>query len=248
MKEFFWDIPAPENAGESPLIKETLRYLGYGSQDADALIAAYEAGPAEVAGPDEADERTLEYLVECAGQLAGRCRPRCISRRIGIVSVSGSRIELEGGFVWESESLARALSGSREIMVLGATLGVGADMLIQRDSRRGISRGAFAAAAASALIEEYCDWACGKLAEELAADGHTLGERFSPGYGDFALEHQKDIFAILNCSKEIGLTLTDEFIMVPSKSVTAVMAIDGSCGRQLGCEYCSKTDCLYRRR
>ena len=229
MKEFCWDVPAAEIAGESPLIKETLRYLGYGSHDG-------------------ADERTLEYLVECAGQLAGRCRPRHISRRIGIVSTSGSRIELEGGFVWESESLVRALSGSTEIMVFGATLGVEADMLISRDSRRGISRGALVSSAATALIEEYCDWACDKLAGELAAEGHTLGERFSPGYGDFALGCQKDIFAILNCSKQIGLTLTEEFIMVPSKSVTAVMAIDGNCGRQLGCEYCSKTDCLYRRR
>ena len=225
------------------IIKEALRYLGYSSSAAEALIAACEENTAEAA-----DARTLEYLNECAGQLAGRCRPRHISRRIGIVSASGSCIELEGGFVWESESLARALSGSREIMVFGATLGVGADMLIQRDSRRGISRGAIVAAAATAYIEEYCDKVCEELAEELAAEGHTLGERFSPGYGDFALEHQKDIFRILNCSKEIGLSLTDEFIMVPSKSVTAVMAIDGDCGRQLGCEYCSKTDCLYRRR
>lgn len=210
------------------IINETLRYLGCG-------------------GTSAADERTLALARECAGQLAGRCRPRHISRRVSVISAEGNRIELEGGFVWESESLARALGGCSEIVVFGATLGIEADMFIKRQASRDITGGAVTSAAATALIEEYCDIACEALGAELQEQGHTLGERFSPGYGDFALEHQRDLFALLNCSKAIGLTLTDELIMVPTKSVTAVMALDGHCGRQLGCRYCSKTDCLYRR-
>ncbi|MBQ4649075.1 MAG: Vitamin B12 dependent methionine synthase activation subunit [Firmicutes bacterium] len=227
----FWEEQAENLSGDHPLIKETLRYLGYSSSQAET-----------------ADERTLEVVIECAGELARRCRPRHISRRIPVKAAGGSRTELEGGFVWESESLGRALGGCSEVLIFGATLGVEADMLIGRFARRDISRAAIMAAAATAFTEDYCDWACRRLEEELQQQGHTLGERFSPGYGDFSLEYQGDIFRILDCPKNIGVTLTDEFIMIPSKSVTAVMAIDGYCGKQLGCRYCSKADCLYRRK
>ena len=47
--------------------------------------------------------------------------------------------------------------------------------------------------------------------------------RFSPGYGDFDIVYQKDIFAILDCPKRIGLTLNSSLMMSPSKSVTAII-------------------------
>ena len=214
---------------DESIIKETLRYLGYGNEPAD--------------------ERTLEMVRQCAGLLAGRCRPRHISRMVNLSHAdSPEQVCPEGMQGWKSESLGRALTGCSQMMVFGATLGIEADMLINREASRDISRGAVMAAAASAFIEDYCDKVCAELAEELKSQGHTLGERFSPGYGDFELEHQKDIFAILDCENKIGLTLTENLIMIPTKSVTAIMAIDGNCGKQLGCEFCAKTDCLYRRR
>ena len=48
--------------------------------------------------------------------------------------------------------------------------------------------------------------------------GLYLRPRFSPGYGDFALEYQKDIFRMLECEKRIGITLTEGNLMMPSKS------------------------------
>ncbi|MBR5229844.1 MAG: hypothetical protein IKW01_03215, partial [Firmicutes bacterium] len=102
MDKKWWDIPDIKDAAGSPLIKETLRYLGYGSREAQM-----------------ADERTLEMVIECAGRLAGRCRPRHISRRVPLLSAQGMEICLQGNVIWESESLARALGGCREVMVFG---------------------------------------------------------------------------------------------------------------------------------
>ena len=48
--------------------------------------------------------------------------------------------------------------------------------------------------------------------------------RFSPGYGDVPLTVQKDFFRLLPCQK-IGLTLMDNLIMAPEKSVTAFIGI-----------------------
>ncbi len=206
--------------------REILRYLGYGGA--------------------QADKRTMEIIDECVKLLEKQCKPRYVSKIVN-VEVRDSNVTIAGGIKICSESLGRALDGCNQIMVFGATLGVEADTLIRREGSRQISRGAILSASATAFIEDYCDRCQAELTADLASQGKTLGERFSPGYGDFALEHQKDLFAILDCPRKIGLTLTDELIMVPTKSVTAIMAIDGHCGKQLGCQFCMKENCLYRR-
>ena len=76
-----------------------------------------------------------------------------------------------------------------------------------------------------------------------------LRPRFSPGYGDFSLDCQKDIIRALEAEKTVGVTLTDSLLMTPSKSVTAVIGAGRNEFRceLKGCEVCGKTDCLYRR-
>lgn len=75
------------------------------------------------------------------------------------------------------------------------------------------------------MLEEYCDECQKKIAEELEEEHLYLRPRFSPGYGDFDICYQEPIVRMLNCAKTIGLTLTDSFMMTPTKSVTAVIGI-----------------------
>ena len=61
-------------------------------------------------------------------------------------------------------------------------------------------------------------------------NGYLLGvdastKRFSPGYGDLALAHQKEVLKLLNAEKNVGITLTDTCLMVPTKSVSAIVGI-----------------------
>ena len=49
--------------------------------------------------------------------------------------------------------------------------------------------------------------------------------RFSPGYGDFDLKYQKDILEYLDANKKIGISLTDSLMMIPTKSITAIIGI-----------------------
>ena len=65
--------------------------------------------------------------------------------------------------------------------------------------------------------------------------------RFSPGYGDLPLEIQKDLCRMLNASRRIGLTVSESMLMVPCKSVTAVIGIaeEPQDHRASGCEVCN---------
>ena len=79
--------------------------------------------------------------------------------------------------------------------------------------------------------------------------GLYLRPRFSPGYGDFSIFHQKELLQMTDASKQIGLTMTDGYMLTPSKSITAVIGISSEAGECTvkGCEVCTKEDCVYRR-
>ena len=88
-----------------------------------------------------------------------------------------------------------------------------------------------------------------KLTDQFVKENLYLRPRFSPGYGDFSIEHQTMIVRMIEASKKIGLTVTDSLMLSPSKSVTAVIGISETkriCTVK-GCEACAKTDCEYRR-
>ena len=78
-----------------------------------------------------------------------------------------------------------------------------------------------------------------------------IRDRFSPGYGDLSLALQKDIFAVLDCPRKIGITLNESLLMSPSKSVTAIIGVcdeKPECAdNENKCESCTKQDCAYRR-
>ena len=97
-------------------------------------------------------------------------------------------------------------------------------------------------AAGAAAIEAFLDRYNDKIETQYEAEGISLRPRFSPGYGDLSLEHQKDWFRLLDITKQIGVELTDSLLMTPSKSVTAIIGLSYVNGIKTnsGCEHCTK--------
>ena len=60
---------------------------------------------------------------------------------------------------------------------------------------------------------------------EYLARGLYLTDRFSPGYGDLPLTVQKDLCGVLDTRRTLGLTVNESMLLIPEKSVTAVMGI-----------------------
>jgi len=76
--------------------------------------------------------------------------------------------------------------------------------------------------------------------------------RFSPGYGDYPLEKQREVVKILNTEKKLGLSLTDSLLLNPTKSVTAVIGLNknevkGKINCTSKCMKCGNKNCPYRR-
>ncbi len=119
-----------------------------------------------------------------------------------------------------STSLKTNLNGCDKIILFAATVGIKIDRLILKYSRMSPAKAVLFQAIGAERIEALCDAFEKEIKKDL-----FFKPRFSPGYGDFSIEIQKDIFRFLDCSRKIGLTLNDSFLMSPSKSVTAIIGV-----------------------
>lgn len=207
--------------------KEMLRYLGYRGQ--------------------EIDSQTQKLLDEVMEELERASSPKSIYQEYPC-QMAGDTVHL-GHFSIVSKNLASNLKGCSHVVLLAATIGRGADLMVKKYSIANIAKAAVAQAAGAAYIETYVDMVESSIRQDAEARGLYLRPRFSPGYGDFPLECQKEIFRILECSKRIGVALTEGNLMAPSKSVTALIGLtpeeQESCHRKT-CAQCRKTDCEFR--
>ena len=99
------------------------------------------------------------------------------------------------------------------------------------------------------MIETYCDEVNDAIRQKAESAGLYCRPRFSPGYGDFDISHQRDLSRLLDTPRKIGLTVTESCLLAPIKSVTAVIGLSRTpqpCHRR-GCEECGKTNCAFRR-
>lgn len=124
-----------------------------------------------------------------------------------------------------SHSLIKNLDGCQSIVLFAATVGNALDRLIARYSSISPSKAFMLQAIGAERIEALCNSFNKEISESAQKNGKLTVARFSAGYGDFALELQKDIFRVLDCQRKIGLTLNESLLMSPSKSVTALIGI-----------------------
>lgn len=209
-------------------MKEAIRYLGYGK--------------------NTADERTRILIENAFSDLEKASGPKSICRVFAVKQTEDGIVKIENMEI-ASRSLFRNLKGCTKVVLFGATLGSGVDQLLRRTSLTDMSRAVIQQACAAALLEEYCDERQLEIGRDLEKEGLYLRPRFSPGYGDFDIHYQEPVMRMLDCAKTIGLSMTDSYMMTPTKSVTAVIGaspVRERCPIE-GCEACSKTDCEYRR-
>ncbi|HOO47200.1 MAG TPA: methionine synthase, partial [Deltaproteobacteria bacterium] len=77
----------------------------------------------------------------------------------------------------------------------------------------------------SEMTDEALDWITGYVNQGLRRRAARLTEkRYSAGYGDFALENQKIIYDLL-MMHELGVSITESYLLVPEKTVTALAGV-----------------------
>lgn len=208
-------------------LSEPLRYLGVRGEPDPALLA---------------------QLSAAADRLTRSVTPRYVWRAFPL-SRSEEGPALEGaGLILSGSMAGRMLADCSQAVLLACTLGAGFEALLRAEQARSMARAAMLDACGSAWVEAGCDQAEGEISARFP--GLYLTDRFSPGYGDLPLELQRDICALLDAQRRLGVQVTASLLMNPTKSVTAVIGLSErpQPARIRGCGFCNlRGSCQYRK-
>jgi len=159
------------------------------------------------------------------------------------------RIGVRKNASFTSKFLSRILRDSDSMVVFVITIGKEIDERIQYNITKNPSYGFILDYVAAAAAEEAAE-ILQQFIRETLPDDKTVTYRYSPGYCDWPLSEQKQLFREIPHEK-IGVNLSDSCLMSPQKSVSGVF---GVCSAELGiksinhCTMCKKKNCPYRRK
>lgn len=169
-------------------------------------------------------EPTISALLDEA-ELAVRNRisPKYVYRETGLRFENGGACLDCMNKPLEGKDIVNHLKECSKVIILAATLTTEADKLIRQAEIRDMAEALVVDCLCSAAIEQVCDRAEEEIFSKLNYPYRTW--RFSPGYGDLPITLQKELLAVLNAQRRIGLTVTDSCMLIPSKSVTAIIGV-----------------------
>lgn len=178
----------------------------------------------------------LETLTRCRETILKTARPRAAYRVFPWDPegpLPGTALTLQG------RDIRTLLQDCRRVILFGVTLGMEVEQLLRRAQVRDMAEAVMLDSCASAAVENVCENLAADLAGELG--GHPT-DRFSPGYGDLPFSQQPALCRVLELDKRIGVTLTPGGLMVPQKSVTALMGLSDrpQPKRNRGCAVCPR--------
>lgn len=127
--------------------------------------------------------------------------------------------------VLPGKDIAAHLDGASRVVLMAVTLGVQSERVLRREMALSATDGMLLDAFASSMAEDAARLLHEKVSAWAALQGLHAGGRFSPGYGDLPLDVQPDLLDALGAGKVLGLSLTPAKLLVPAKSVTAIIGL-----------------------
>lgn len=160
------------------------------------------------------------------------------------IHIEGTNLNLEG------DSIQALLRDCNQCILLAVTLGQSVDAHLRTMEIKNLAHAVVTDFCASSMVEQLCNQVEEQLRKAWSEKGKYLTDRFSPGYGDLPLESQKSFCRILDTSRKMGLHVSSSGLMIPRKSITAVIGIADTKQRMKikGCKYCDfYKECEYRK-
>lgn len=99
----------------------------------------------------------------------------------------------------------------------------------------------------SLTVEKAMDHIQQDLKTQIAPNGLSISNRYSPGYCNWPLSGQKELFELIG-NNPTNILLTDSCLMNPIKSVSGIIGIGTTLKeRPYGCAICANAACIYRK-
>lgn len=156
----------------------------------------------------------------------------------------------------QGAAIKEHLSQADFVAVLALTIGPA----LEEEVHKQFSAGNYSAAllldaAGTTAVEAAADQLTELIRQDAAKKGYCITSRFSPGYGDWDIRIQPTIATIAH-AEEIELTVTDSCMLLPRKSITAIIGLQSAnpqtAVKEVSCQYpdcknCSQHTCLIKK-
>ncbi|MGE5410972.1 MAG: vitamin B12 dependent-methionine synthase activation domain-containing protein [Clostridiales bacterium] len=152
--------------------------------------------------------------------------PRIIFTTSKITNIDHAlmRIDLAGNISFKGKGIYKLLRGSEGVIAYCFTIGAALEEEISKVQKSCIYEAFILDAIASTIISGIQDLFIEEVEKLSKATNMTVTKRFSPGYAGWELKEQRELYELLE-PQAIGVVLTEDYVLLPAKSVTGVYGI-----------------------
>ncbi|MGL5635202.1 MAG: methionine synthase [Sarcina sp.] len=209
---------------------EVLRYLGYKGQNIDEEL-----------------DNLIDISIE---EVKSKVKPRFVYELYDLKRANGDLIIEGTNLILKGNDIAKCLENCDKVILMAVTLGNEMEKMIRLVQRNNLTKAVILDSIATAYVEDVCDNIEKDIYDEYKSINKSLSFRYSPGYGDLSLKIQRQFVETLNAGRRIGLNVSDSNLLIPRKSVTAILGIKNEVGlkKKRTCETCANfKNCKFRR-
>lgn len=174
--------------------------------------------------------------------------PQVLYQVFDAMSMTHKKLTLEGGYSLKGRLIAEHLGPAAQVLLMICTVGPSIEKYAAEVMKDDVVLGLALDGVGSAGVEALANAACRYFEDRKQKNGIKASIPLSPGMLGWPVDMgQKQIFDILD-GNEIGVRLTDSYLMVPRKSLSMVLGF-GEDMQTIGktCDYCSMKDtCRYQ--
>ena len=153
-------------------------------------------------------------------------------------------------FKLEGKKVTKHLCRAKKVVIMSVTIGEEVEREISRRFKDGeYTLSVLMDAAATTAVEQVADGIERAIDQKFLMQGFVRRWRFSPGYGDWPIDCQKQMIELAKAD-EIGVGVTSSLMLTPRKSITAIIGlvpkVDDVEVEKQSCKFCPKVDCNFR--
>lgn len=219
--------------------KEALRYLGYRGQDLDDQTKSL-LDQASKECIEKAKPKYIWQIYKLKDMALYPIKNSPILRNTQDVLSLAEEIKkapFEPSFLEEAtfqdwpdlllpgRDIAKNLKNADLVVLFAASLGIDIDRQISIYEHQSMTKALMLDACASSYIESICNICNQEVRDAFSPLGYKDLPRFSPGYGDLPISLQNSFCQLLDTHRKIGLSCTGNHLLLPRKSVTAIIGL-----------------------
>ena len=165
--------------------------------------------------------------------------------------------DIEGAYILRKANTIRLntgaqiggyLKGSDYLAFFACTAGkIFTDLVLRYNRTKDYLESLVVDAIGSLTVENAMDKIQMQLELEMQAEGMQISNRYSPGYCNWSVSGQQELFAQMD-KLPVAISLTEYCLMLPIKSVSGVIGVGAHIRKHpYLCDICNNKTCTYRK-